>query len=676
MAEGGVEGASDAVSQPPGASAAAGSRTVFLSYASPDAEVANQICQFLESHGVSCWMAPRDVKPGSVYADAIVRAINEASALVLVLSGAAMASEHVSREVERAASKRKQIVAFRVDAARLSAELEYFLSRSQWIDAPALGMPAALAKLADAVGQRSAPSSQVNPVFGTGEASGRSTINRTVGNASVAKRVVGAAAIVIGVAIALTLAIHFWPSKHRDEQAPAVAAISDKSIAVLPFVDMSEKKDQEYFGDGMAEEITDLLSKIPGLRVIGRTSAFQFKGKTGDLRKIGSTLGARFVVEGSVRRTADRIRVSAQLISTDDGGHAWSDTYDREFRDALKVQDDIAAKLVRALQVQVGAADLPPRPVFRDPRAYELYLRGRSARDRYDKDGVEQAVAYYEEATRLDPSFAPAAEALAVAYFSSVSTGLGQADANFQRARKQIEVVLARQPDNANMFAILARINAIALDWSAADGYLKRALLIAPSSGSVLQDAAFIAGARGQMGEAQSLVSRALVQDPLNPALNFDKGDYLARDGHLPEAEAQLRHTLQISPTHVWARYTLGQVLLARGQLVAALDTFEQVPLAYAKLVGRTAVYYAMHRKAASDQAMQQLEADWGSREPYEVAQGHAYRDELDQALQWLKRAGTQKDTWVSECTGDPPFAKFANDVRYLTWLRSVRVGL
>jgi TIR domain len=195
-----MEGSSEAVSQPPGASAAAGSRTVFLSYASPDAEVANQICQFLESHGVACWMAPRDVKPGTVYADSIVRAINEASSLVLVLSGAAMASEHVSREVERAASKHKQIVAFRVDAAALSAELEYFLSRSQWVDAAALGMPAALNKLSEAVRQGSA-AAQANLGLGGGEASGRSTISRAVGTASVAKRVVVAAAVVIALGV-------------------------------------------------------------------------------------------------------------------------------------------------------------------------------------------------------------------------------------------------------------------------------------------------------------------------------------------------------------------------------------------------------------------------------------------------------------------------------------------
>src|SRR5450631_4172577 len=199
MAEGGIGESSEAVAQSPGTSVAAGSRIVFLSYASADAEVANQVCQFLESHGVACWIAPRDVKPGAVYADAIVRAINEASALVLVLSAAAITSEHVSREVERAASKKKPIVAFRVDAARLSAELEYFLSRSQWIDVPVLGMPAALAKLAEAVGQGSAMSPHANPGLGGGGDPGRASIHQAVGTAAVARRVVVAAAVVIAL---------------------------------------------------------------------------------------------------------------------------------------------------------------------------------------------------------------------------------------------------------------------------------------------------------------------------------------------------------------------------------------------------------------------------------------------------------------------------------------------
>src|ERR1700693_2688233 len=266
MAEGGMGESSEAASQPPSVSAAAGSRAVFLSYASPDAEVANQVCQYLESHGGSCWMAPRDVKPGAAYGDGIVRAINEASALVLVLSASAMASEHVSREVERAASKHKPVVAFRVDAANLSAELEYFLSRSQWIDVAALGMSGALVKLVEAVGRGSA-STQPNPRLGGGDSAGRSTINPAVGTATVAKRVL-VAAIVVVLAIGGTLAVRFWPSKQGGASAPVVAAISDKSIAVLPFTDKSEKHDQEYFADGIAEEVLDRLAQVPGLKVV------------------------------------------------------------------------------------------------------------------------------------------------------------------------------------------------------------------------------------------------------------------------------------------------------------------------------------------------------------------------------------------------------------------------
>ncbi|MGO9636303.1 MAG: TIR domain-containing protein, partial [Steroidobacteraceae bacterium] len=239
--------------------------SVFISYASQDTAVANSIIENLEQHGLKCWLAPRDVRPGTEYADAIVAAINDAKAIVLVLSGSAVASSHVGREVERAASKHKQIIAFRIDTAPLSRSFEYFLSNSQWINVTAMGMPAALAKLKEAVGQGAASSPQAIPAKSAGKMT----------------RLAIAAAILVGVGVAVGSGVHIWRLGHRAPQ-PVVATISDKSIAVLPFVDMSEKKDQEYFAEGMAQEITDLLSKMPGLRVVGRASAFQFSGTSGD----------------------------------------------------------------------------------------------------------------------------------------------------------------------------------------------------------------------------------------------------------------------------------------------------------------------------------------------------------------------------------------------------------
>jgi TolB-like protein len=377
---------------------------IFVSYASQDAAVANSRVENLEQHGCKCWIAPRDVKPGAQYADAIVRAINEAKAVVLVMSGSAVVSPHVGKEIERGSSKRKPIIAFRIDAAPLNHALEYFLSESQWIDVPKLGMPAALVKLGEAVGHVSTALPQAVPPAGR--------------SGGVGKRLVIVAAVVIGVGAAVAMGFHFWPPGRGGVQSPPVAVISDKSIAVLPFTDMSEKKDQEYFADGMAEEIIDLLVKIPGLKVISRTSSFQFKGKTGDLRSIATQLGVAYVLEGSVRKSGDRLRVTAQLIDSRDGAQLWSQTYDRDLSDVLKMQDEIAIALVRALQIEVGTEEIGSRPALRNTEAYTLYLRGEHAADSFDQQGLEQAAGYFQRAIELDPSFAAAENELAHAYMA------------------------------------------------------------------------------------------------------------------------------------------------------------------------------------------------------------------------------------------------------------------
>jgi TolB-like protein len=319
-------------------------------------------------------MAPRDVKPGAQYADAIVRAISDAKTLVMVLSESSVGSSHVGREIERAASKRKQIIALKVDAAVLTPALEYFLSESQWIDALALGMPGALGKLVEAVGQGSA-ATQTNPVSGSGGsggASGRSAINR--GSSSVAKRVL-AAAIVVALGVGGVLAVRFWQSKRGESEASAVTVISDRSIAVLPFADLSEKHDQEYFADGIAEEVLNRLAQVPGIKVVGRASSFQFRGKSSDPASIGTALGVAYLLEGSVRKEAGRVRVTAQLIDVKTASQRWADGFDSDVIDVLKVQDTIAAEIARALQLAVEVATTP-RPSVKSPQALEAYMRG------------------------------------------------------------------------------------------------------------------------------------------------------------------------------------------------------------------------------------------------------------------------------------------------------------
>ena len=221
--------------------------------------------------------------------------------------------------------------------------------------------------------------------------------------------------------------------------------VTDKSIAVLPFVDLSERKDQLYFAEGMAEEVVNLLTKVPGIGVIARSSSSQFKGKSEDLRTIGSILGAAYAVEGSIRRSDNRFRVTAQLIDTQNGSHLWSGSYDKDLDEVLQIQDQIAASLVRALQVAVGV-DLPTRPILRSTVGYDLYQRGRHGVDRFDKAGFESAAGYFEQALALDPTALRAAESLALVHIDLAEWGYAPPREGFERARTSCERVLKLHP--------------------------------------------------------------------------------------------------------------------------------------------------------------------------------------------------------------------------------------
>jgi TolB-like protein/Tfp pilus assembly protein PilF len=633
-------------------------RDVFVSYASQDAAVANLIVENLEQHGLKCWIAPRDVKPGAQYADAIVRAINEADAVVLVMSGSAVASPHVGKEIERGSSKRKPIIAFRIDGALLNNALEYFLSESQWIDVPALGMPAALTKLAEAVGHVSTVTPQVaTPVRSGG----------------VTKRAVIVAAAVIGVSAAVATGVRFWQQSRGGGQSPAVAVISDKSIAVLPFTDMSEKRDQEYFADGMAEEIIDLLVKIPGLKVISRTSSFQFKGKTEDLHSIGTQLGVAYVLQGSVRKSGDRLRVTAQLLNSRDGAHVWSETYDRDLSDVLKMQDEIAIALVRALQIEVSA-DIVSRPVLRNAEAYTLYLQGRHAIDRFDQPGAEQAITDFERVLELDPSFAPAELGLGSAYFDLGLNGFMPPAIAFEKARQAGERALTLDPNLAMAHAQLGEIHRVYdWDWPAAEREIKQGLALAPADGDILFFAASLSLSMGRWDEALKQVNAALAQDPLNQPTYFSLSLIQERRGRLAEAEAAARRALEIAPTAPFGHYFLGSMLLDRSQPDAALAEFSKETVEGARLGGSAMAYFALGSKADSDAALAQLIKGQAQRE-FVIARVYGFRGEPDEAFKWLELAYAQKASALSIVKGDPAFKKIEGDPRYKAFLKKMNL--
>jgi adenylate cyclase len=641
----------------PGAAAPGSQRRVFISYASHDTAVAQKVCSALEAGGYPCWIAPRDVVPGTLYADGIVGAIDESSILVLILSEQAIASAHVGRELERAASKRHPIIALRTDTARLTRAFEYFLNQSQWIEGG--GSDAAIAQLVGAVGQHLAPGTATSPTNGIQGSAGHR-------KAAVPRRVWVIAAVVAVLLAGGYFLDKAWHSKR--EPAASTAVISDKSIAVLPFTDMSEKKDQEYFGDGMAEEILDLLAKIPGLKVISRTSSFQFKGKSEDLRSIATQLGVAYVLEGSVRKSGDHLRVTAQLIDSKDGTRLWSQTYDRDLSDVLKMQDEIAASLGRALEIEVSGPGLDSRPALRNKEAYTLYLQGLHAGDSLDPQGLEDALSDFQQALDLDPSFAAAAGEVASMYFL-----LGACE----KARRAAEDAIKLDPKLGIAHGFLGEVyRGCDWNWAAAGREVGLARSLSPNDVTVLFFSAVLSENIGRWDDALRFINASLARDPLNPNAYAVLSLIQHGRGRLEEAEAAIRRTLEISPTHAFAHYWLGNVLLTRSQPDAALaEMLKEKDESY-RLSGSAVAFFALGRKLESDAALTQMIKSQADHDPFHIALVYAFRGESDEAFKWLDRAYAQKGGGnnLAYIKTYPAFRKIEGDPRYKAFLRKMNL--
>jgi TolB-like protein/Tfp pilus assembly protein PilF len=638
-------------------------RRVFISYASADATIAQQVCTALEAAGFLCWIAPRDVVPGTLYADVIVGAINDTTILVLILSAQAAASAHVGKEVERASSKRHPIIVLRTDAAPLTRAFEYFLSESQWIEAGVGGIDAAIAKLVEAVGRHLKAGSAAVPTQALRTPEPKGATSRRVWS------ILGAL-IVVALIAGYFSAGKAWLHGH----AAATVPMADKSIAVLPFVDMSEKKDEEYFADGMAEEIIDLLARIPGLKVIGRTSSFQFKGKTEDLRSIGSQLGVAYLLEGSVRKSGDRLRVTAQLINSRDGTQLLSQTYDRELSDVLKMQDEIAIKVARALQIEVFTRGFISRPAL-NPEAYTLYLQGMHARDRFEPQGWEQAVSDFKRALELDPSFTEAAAAAANMYQYGGQVGYVSRDVAFERTRQFAKLALKFDPNFVAAHALLGSIYCTySWDWAAADKEVSVALSLAPNHPITLWAATVLSLTLGHWDDG---VKSAIAMIEINP-LDPDGYNWLfwaqMQRGQLAEAEAAMRRALDLSPTYTFGPYNLGLVLLARRQPQAALEAFSKDPHEGARLGGSALAYFALGRNADSNAALQQALNSNASSSPSGMAAVHAFRGESDEAFSWLDRAYAEKDPLLFGIKYRTEFDKIRGDPRYKAFLKKMNL--
>jgi TolB-like protein/cytochrome c-type biogenesis protein CcmH/NrfG len=661
---------------------------VFVSYASQDAAVVNPVVEALERQGLKCWIAPRDVIAGEFYGDAIVRAIDAAQVLVLLLSKSAAASPHILREVERASSKFHPVISLRIDRAPLPAGLEYFLNTSQWLDASDGEPSRAFPKLVDAV--RNALTGAVASSTPSTSADA-SALPKPAPRSRTRHRATAVAAAVIVAALAFVAVDKFWLSKHvAAEQpattaastalntTPAATAISDKSVAVLPFLDMSEKKDQEYFSDGLSEELIDMLTKVPDLRVPARTSSFYFKGKSEDIPTIAKRLMVANVLEGSVRKSGDHLRVTAQLVRADNGYHLWSETYDRQLDDIFKVQDEIATAVVGALKLKLLAEPTASDRHTTIPEAHNQYLIGRHLLSGSNWAVDRSAAEAFKRAVELDPKYAPAWAGLAEATYnaSQVAASIPEYNAMGQEALTAADKAIALRPDLPDGYVARGFVRAWnQFDFQGADQDLRRALALEPENPDVLSMyASSVLMPSGRLDEAVAAAQKALKVDPLNAdtwrRLGVDqyfRGDYHA-------AREALQRALEINPQQSNTAAFLGFTFLVTGDPASALPLSQRATIELFRQQGAALAEHDLGHATVAQQSLHEMIAKDADGGAYQIAEVFAWWGDKDKGIEWLERAYVQHDGGLAGVKVDPLLRRLRPDPRYQAFLRKMNL--
>jgi adenylate cyclase len=669
--------------------ACTGTHDAFISYASHDTAVANDVAAALEGQGLKCWIAPRDVTPGAHYASEIVHAIDSAKAIILILSQDAATSPHVLREIERATSKRHPVVTLRLDQAPLPAEFEYFLNTSQWLDASSGEATRMMPKLVAAVRlaiERSGPAPAISatPVAGTPAfASGAPS-----GVARLRNRAAIVAGSIVAVAIAGFAAYRLWLPGHR-VTAPAAAvaagtpaavtatpAIPEKSVAVLPFVDMSEKKDQEYFSDGMSEELIDMLTKIPDLRVPARTSSFYFKGRPTTISDIAKALGVSYVLEGSVRKSGNVLRVTAQLIRVDTGYHLWSETYDRQLDDVFKVQDDIAGAVVKALKISLMGGAPPESAGTQNVVAYNLYLQARAIYVRADsRSDYAREVEYLRKAIDADPQFANAWALLSRVLAAQGQDNYVPAKQAIEESRRAANRALELNPRLPDAHTAVAKIYVDDdLDIRRGASQVQQALALDPNNSFALSWAAWLAAYKGEFDQAIALAQRSIDSDPVNSNRYENLATILYNARRYPEALAAIRKHDDLSPGANGERRLSAFIKLASGDPESALAAMESEPDLATNCGCRVIALDALGREPEADLALAKLEKNHANNNATGIAKVYASRRDLDQAFKWFERGYRQHEYALLWIKVDPLVKNVQSDPRFKQLL--IKLGL
>jgi TolB-like protein/Tfp pilus assembly protein PilF len=451
-----------------------------------------------------------------------------------------------------------------------------------------------------------------------------------------------------------------------------VKSYGDRSIAVMPFVNMSSDQEQEYFSDGISEELLNLLTQVPSLRVIARTSSFSYKGKEVTIAQIARELNVAHILEGSIRKSGNKIRVTAQLIRTADSSHVWSATYDRDLADIFKVQDEISAAVVAQLKIKLLGDAPRSKPV--DPHAYAMFLQARQLDRQRSAESFAEAADLLRKALAITPDYAAAWDQLADVYIGQANDGLRPIDEGYTLAREAANKALALEPNFAPAHARLGRISMnFDSDLAAAARHYSDALALSSDDADIYRSASVLARSLGRLDTAIAMCRYVTSHDPVFANGHGNLAIAYRFAGRLDEAIDSARMALSLSPGYINGHYNVAVALLQKGQPQAAMEEIQQEPDkgSWGK-IGLPMVLFALGRKAESDAALATLIHDEADGAAYNIAYVYAHRGDADKTFEWLEKARATHDPGLSGVAMEPLFANVQQDPRWPAFLRKL----
>lgn len=481
---------------------------------------------------------------------------------------------------------------------------------------------------------------------------------------------IGIAAVVLVVAALSFVLTRVGESPEPPATRPA-ATVNDRSVAVLPFANMSDDPGNEYFSDGISEELLNLLAKIPELRVISRTSSFSFRDRELEVPEIAARLNVAHILDGSVRKAGDRVRIAVQLIDARSDSQLWSQTYDRTLDDIFAIQDEIAATVVRQLRITLLGGF--PKATVTDPNAYALYLEAQYQGIQISADRLEKSIALYQQALSLDPGSAAIWDGLAAAYLIQANNGLRPEDEGYRLAREAAEKAIAL---DATFGPAHETLGWIAMwhdnDLTAAAQQIEKALALDPTYLGIVRSAATLMEHLGRLDEAIELGEFVIARDPVNPSGHSTLGHSYLYAGRWDQARASYETGLRLGPDDLGAHYHLGLALLFGGRTAEALAVFGKEIDDEWRVKGQALAFFAHGRQEEFAAMLAELTEGWGGEWPSEIAHVYAYAGDADAALNWLERAIAQNEPGLTEQFLLPFFAPIRTDPRWGRFLQRV----